>query len=403
MSDVFHCVTLLLQEEAAERFAEIEPGHPSYREATVWYRYYARGHVAFGVSRKAFVPPPQVESAVLVSELRPPSEVRARAASAFAPVCAFFACSRAHVRVRVRMGVCVRVCVRTSIRTRVRACGCAHLARLVAPARMRERSGVLTRAFAHARARRISNTRTHARTQRLPLPGSGRDFHAFVRGCFAARRKMLRNTLAAMRYAREPVAAALSAAGLAEAVRPDEVALEEYVTLHAALFAHRDAGGGEGVEEGREARAGDVGVIDAAANGSEGAAEASVHDLDFDDASSDEDDDDIFADYVPPSEDEQLLPEGEGARALACARTRALRCVCLRARVRACMHVRMCRVRPRARARLPLTSRARCSAGMDGITVDVVEGFDLSDDMDDVETEALAAIMEAKRARGEVQ
>ena len=40
---------------------------------------------------------------------------------------------------------------------------------------------------------------------------------------------------------------------------------------------------------------------------------------------------------------------------------------------------------------------------MDGITVDVVEGFDLSDDMDDVETEALAAIMEAKRARGEVE
>lgn len=214
---------------------------------------------------------------------------------------------------------------------------------------------------------------------------------------------MLRNTLAAMRYAREPVAAALSAAGLAEAVRPDEVALEEYVTLHAALYAHRDAGGGEGVEEGREARAGDVGVIAAAAKGGEGAAETSVHDLDFDDASSDEDDDDVFADYVPPSEDEQLLPEGEGARAFARARTRALRCVCLRARVRACMHVRMCRVRPRARARLPLTSRARCYAGMDGITVDVVEGFDLSDDMDDVETEALAAIMEAKRARGEVQ
>lgn len=262
---------------------------------------------------------------------------------------------------------------------------------------------VCSLALSLTRARAHINTRTRARTQRLPLPGSERDFHAFVRGCFAARRKMLRNTLAAMRYAREPVAAALSAAGLAEAVRPDEVALEEYVTLHAALYAHRDAGGGEGVEEGREARAEDVGVIAAAANGGEGAAETSVHDLDFDDASSDEDDDDVFADYVPPSEDEQLLPEGEGARAFARARTRALRCVCLRACVRACMHVRMCRVRPRARARLPLTSRARCYAGMDGITVDVVEGFDLSDDMDDVETEALAAIMEAKRARGEVQ
>ena len=329
MSDVFHCVTLLLQEEAAERFAEIEPGHPSYREATVWYRYYARGHVAFGVSRKAFVPPPLVESAVLVSELRPPSEVRARAASA--SVCAFFcmcACAWECVCVCVCARASARACARADARTsrawsRPRACANAWVCSLALS---------LTRARAHI------NTRTHARTQRLPLPGSERDFHAFVRGCFAARRKMLRNTLAAMRYAREPVAAALSAAGLAEAVRPDEVALEEYVTLHAALYAHRDAGGGEGVEEGREARAGDVRVIAAAANGGEGAAETSVHDLDFDDASSDEDDDDVFADYVPPSEDEQLLPEGEGARAFARARTRALRCVCLRACVRACVH-----------------------------------------------------------------
>lgn len=245
---VFESVTLMLQEEAAERFAEIDPGHPSYREATVWYRYYAEGEIAFYVSRKAFAPPPNVESAVLVSRLRRPEE-------------------------------------------------------------------------------------------RVALPGSPREFHAFVRGAFAARRKMLRNTLGAMGYAKMAVGEAMESVGLQDKQRPDEVSLEDYAALHTALYSARVASDSDSMT----ASAGVEAIGDAAENDAEDEDDnAQLFEL-LTDSDSDEEED--WEDWGGADGEEQLLPPE------------------------------------------PVS----------------VEGFDLTEGMDEVELEALAAIRAAKLAREQQQ
>jgi 16S rRNA A1518/A1519 N6-dimethyltransferase RsmA/KsgA/DIM1 with predicted DNA glycosylase/AP lyase activity len=77
-----------------------------------------------------------------------------------------------------------------------------------------------------------------ARPQAWPLRPGARTaaFFGFMRAAFASRRKMLRKTLAARPGATgESVAAALAAAGAAPDVRPQELALPQFLSLFNAL------------------------------------------------------------------------------------------------------------------------------------------------------------------------
>ena len=80
-----------------------------------------------------------------------------------------------------------------------------------------------------------------------PLPPGARTaaFFGFMRAAFASRRKMLRNTLAARPGATpERIAAAIAAAGAQPDVRPQELALPQFLSLFCALEPDGAAGGG---------------------------------------------------------------------------------------------------------------------------------------------------------------
>lgn len=66
-------VLLMLQAEAAERYATSTPSSPAWRGATVLARHYATPRMLLRVPAAAYYPPPRVESAVVAFDLLPPS------------------------------------------------------------------------------------------------------------------------------------------------------------------------------------------------------------------------------------------------------------------------------------------------------------------------------------------
>ncbi len=76
-----------------------------------------------------------------------------------------------------------------------------------------------------------------APTPRLDVGGDVEGFERFVRAAFGARRKMLRNALAAHGWVRDDVEAAFAAAGVSSTARAEQLAPEELAALWRALPA----------------------------------------------------------------------------------------------------------------------------------------------------------------------
>lgn len=65
----FHCITVLVQKEAAERLCAT-PGTRECGAVTLAVQYYAAAEILFGVSRGSFMPAPKVDSSVIRLTLR---------------------------------------------------------------------------------------------------------------------------------------------------------------------------------------------------------------------------------------------------------------------------------------------------------------------------------------------
>ena len=72
----FHCITVLVQKEAAERLCA-KPGTRECGAVTLAVQYYAEAEILFSVSRGSFMPAPKVDSSVIRLPLRtePPCSV----------------------------------------------------------------------------------------------------------------------------------------------------------------------------------------------------------------------------------------------------------------------------------------------------------------------------------------
>jgi 16S rRNA (adenine1518-N6/adenine1519-N6)-dimethyltransferase len=71
-----------------------------------------------------------------------------------------------------------------------------------------------------------------------PLPFAGQKvFTRFTRGCFASRRKTLRNNLKAMGYSDEALEAGSLACGISTELRAEALSPEKFAALYAALSA----------------------------------------------------------------------------------------------------------------------------------------------------------------------
>lgn len=64
-------VLLMLQAEAAERYASSTPATPAWRGATVLARHYSRPRLLFRIPASAYLPAPRVESAAVAFDLTP--------------------------------------------------------------------------------------------------------------------------------------------------------------------------------------------------------------------------------------------------------------------------------------------------------------------------------------------
>ena len=73
----FHCITVLVQKEAAERLCA-KPGTRECGAVTLAVQYYAETEILFSVSRGSFMPAPKVDSSVIRLPLRsePPCTVK---------------------------------------------------------------------------------------------------------------------------------------------------------------------------------------------------------------------------------------------------------------------------------------------------------------------------------------
>ena len=69
-------ITVMVQKEAAERLCA-EVGTREAGAVTVAVSYYAEAEILFGVGRESFMPPPNVDSAVIQLKIRenPPVEI----------------------------------------------------------------------------------------------------------------------------------------------------------------------------------------------------------------------------------------------------------------------------------------------------------------------------------------
>lgn len=68
-------VTVMVQKEAADRLCA-EPGTRACGAVSVAVRYFAQPQILFGVERSSFMPPPNVDSAVIQLKVRPEPEIQ---------------------------------------------------------------------------------------------------------------------------------------------------------------------------------------------------------------------------------------------------------------------------------------------------------------------------------------
>lgn len=74
MHHLFSSLILMVQEEVARRFVAL-PNTPDYSSFTVFLNFYSQPRYAFKVSSGCFYPKPNVESAIVVLDLKPPPQV----------------------------------------------------------------------------------------------------------------------------------------------------------------------------------------------------------------------------------------------------------------------------------------------------------------------------------------
>ena len=72
--NLFSSLTLMVQDEVGRRFVG-KPSTSEYSSFTVFLNFYSFPHYSFTVSRHCFYPPPKVDSAVVILELKEPPEV----------------------------------------------------------------------------------------------------------------------------------------------------------------------------------------------------------------------------------------------------------------------------------------------------------------------------------------
>ncbi len=68
---LFSSLIVMVQEEVARRLTAA-PGTKDYSSFTVFMHFYTNPHYAFSVSRHCFYPQPQVDSAIIILDLKPP-------------------------------------------------------------------------------------------------------------------------------------------------------------------------------------------------------------------------------------------------------------------------------------------------------------------------------------------
>lgn len=74
MNDVFSSLVVMVQDEVARRFTA-QPGTSEYSSFTVFLNFYCNPKYAFQVSKNCFYPVPNVNSAIVVLELKEPPKV----------------------------------------------------------------------------------------------------------------------------------------------------------------------------------------------------------------------------------------------------------------------------------------------------------------------------------------
>ena len=93
--------TVMVQKEAGERLAAA-PGSDAYGAASAKVAYFAEARIAARVSRKVFLPMPEVESVIVRLERRPSPPVKGTRARIFAVIDAGFAQRRKTIRRALR-------------------------------------------------------------------------------------------------------------------------------------------------------------------------------------------------------------------------------------------------------------------------------------------------------------
>jgi len=74
MNDLFSSLVVMVQDEVARRFTAV-PGTSEYSSFTVFLNFYCKPKYAFQVSKNCFYPIPNVQSAIVVLELKDPPKV----------------------------------------------------------------------------------------------------------------------------------------------------------------------------------------------------------------------------------------------------------------------------------------------------------------------------------------
>lgn len=74
LRDLFEKLVIMIQDEVAKRYVS-PPGCKEYGSITVFLNYYSTTQYAFRVSKNCFFPPPKIESAIVILDLKEPPKV----------------------------------------------------------------------------------------------------------------------------------------------------------------------------------------------------------------------------------------------------------------------------------------------------------------------------------------
>jgi 16S rRNA (adenine1518-N6/adenine1519-N6)-dimethyltransferase len=74
LKEQFSKLVIMVQDEVARRYTS-SPDCKEYGSITVFLNYHSTTHYAFRVSRNCFFPPPKIESAIVILELKEPPKV----------------------------------------------------------------------------------------------------------------------------------------------------------------------------------------------------------------------------------------------------------------------------------------------------------------------------------------